>query len=260
MLELKAKDASFHRDGRCILDKVNLQLREGRHYCIVGPNGSGKTTLLSLLSGLEWPSSGTVTLSDTRGVVPTGHARSRFGVFFPRSAAALEAYHPGITALEVVCTGMQHTMGVYRAPTREQTDRAHSILQQYVHTIPDTAPFLTMSTGERFRLLLLRAIIDSPDVLILDEPFDGLDLPGRHSFETLIEETIRKHARLSLSVLHRIEEIPPFVTDVILLKEGRILASGEVSEILTDHWLSALFDMKLVCRQSGPRYYVLHGD
>lgn len=260
MIELEARDVSFIRAGRAILHDISLRFTQGRHYCLVGPNGSGKTTLLSLLAGQEWPSRGTVTLRDDDTTLPTALARPRFGFFFPRSVATLEAYHPEISALEVISTGLQHTMGVYALPTRDQSERARQLFHRHIRSVPETAPFFTMSTGERFRVLLLRSIIDGPDVLILDEPFDGLDLPGRSSFEELIEQTVRTDARLSLSVLHRIDEIPPFVTDVILLKGGRILAAGSAEEILTGERLSALFDMKLICRRHGSRYYVLHGD
>ncbi len=257
-MHLSLTDVTFERSGNRILKGINLSLKQGHHYCLIGPNGAGKTTLLSLICGVEWPTTGEVYVHTDTGTEHPAHVKQLFGYFFPRHAAHLEAYHPTITALELIATGFRQALAYYQEATPEEWAAAKEFFHRYVRSTDETRAFNTMSTGERFRMLLLRSLVTNPAVLILDEPFDGLDLPARIAFERLIASTLQDHPTLSLSVLHRIEEVPEFVTDVILLKQGSIMASGPKADVLTSENLSNLYDMKLICRQHNDRYYVLH--
>lgn len=257
-MHLSLEKATFYRSGNAILKGIDLRLEEGRHYCLIGPNGAGKTTLLSLICGMDWPTTGKILVHTEDGIEHPAHVKAMFGHFFPRYAAHIEAYHPDITALELISTGFRQALAYYHEASPEEWQAARTFFRKYVQSTEENRAFSTMSTGERFRMLLLRSLVTHPAVLILDEPFDGLDLPARAAFERLIASTLEEHARLSLSVLHRIEEVPEFVTDIILLKEGQILAFGSKADVLTSQNLSDLYDMKLICREHNGRYYVLH--
>jgi iron complex transport system ATP-binding protein len=258
IMHLTLENVTFHRSGTAILKGIDLQLKEGHHYCLIGPNGAGKTTLLSILCGLDWPTTGRALVHTEDGIEHPAHVRHIFGHFFPRYAAHIEAYHPDITAIELISTGFRQAIACYQEVSAEEWQTARTFFHKYVHSTEENRSFSTMSTGERFRLLLLRSLVTYPAVLILDEPFDGLDLTARIAFERLIAEVLKEHTRLSISVLHRIEEVPEYITDVILIKEGRILTSGAKHSVLTSQNLSRLYNLKLICREYNGRYTVLH--
>lgn len=249
----------FVRSGNQILQDINLTLNENQHYCLIGPNGAGKTTLLSILCGIEWPTKGNAFITELyKEPTPLPHSKKSFGYFMPKYATYIETYHPTITPIELICTGFNQALANYIEPTPQQRQHAEKLFHTYIASTKPNRPFHTLSTGERFRILLLRTLVTAPPIVILDEPFDGLDLPGRLSFEKLIIDSVANHARLSLSVLHRIEEIPTFVTNIILLKNGRIVSQGPKSQILTSENLSNLYDMKLICHHHNGRYYVVN--
>jgi len=257
-MQLQLKQVHFYRSNNQILTDINLRLTRGRHYCLIGPNGAGKTTLLSVISGIDWPSSGSVTIEIDNKSSPTPYRKYLFGYFFPRYATHIDSYHPDIKPIELIATGFHQALAYYNEVSPKQWQIAKSLFEVYASSIDAARPFSALSTGERYRLLLLRSMVTRPSILILDEPFDGLDLPGRIAFETLIQDAVVEHTQISLSVLHRIEEIPPFVTDVIMLKNGRLIAFGAKDEVLTSNLLSDLYDMKLSCNSHSGRYYVLY--
>lgn len=256
-MQLSLNNVTYIRSGNLILDDISLSLNENHHYCLIGPNGAGKTTLLSILCGLEWPTTGKAWLTDSETLAPP-HSKHSFGYFMPKYATYIETYHPTITPIELICSGFNQALANYIEPTTEQRLQAEQLFNTYIFSTAADRPFHTLSTGERFRILLLRTLVTQPPIVILDEPFDGLDLPGRLSFEKLVINAVANHARISLSVLHRIEEVPSFVTDILLLKNGRIVAVGSKQDILTSENLSNLYDMKLVCHQHNGRYYIVN--
>lgn len=250
-------DVQFERNKEILLKNINITLEEN-FYTLIGPNGSGKTTLLNIITGLEWPSKG-ISLIEMNGQISyTAHHREIYGFFFPKLSTWLDTYHTEISILEVLCTGFYNQLGYYKEPTQQQKKYAKELLHKYVPSISEdyyNKSFLYLSTGEKYRTLLLRSIIKKPKILILDEPFDGLDITGRIQFEDLIKH-ISKEIQFMIIVLHRIEEIPSFIKKAILLKHGSIFAYGDIEMILNSENLSKLYELPLEIQKICNRYYV----
>ncbi len=259
-MKIKLENVDYIRNRNRILKNINLLL-DKKTYVLVGPNGSGKTTLLSIISGLEWPSSGKSLLIDSE-IHYTSHKRNVFGYFFPRLTSWIDAYHPDLSVLEVICTGFYHQLFNYSLPTSEELNIAEELLNKYIPSLSFNErykSFSVLSTGEKYRTLLLRSIVLKPDILILDEPFDSLDLKGRFEFEKVIYE-IYKEIKVLIIVLHRIEEIPPFIENAILLKNGEIFSYGEINSVLNSKNLSEVYEINIEVIKNNNRFYAIFNN
>ena len=231
---------SYRRDGVEILSEVRWTIREGEHWALLGPNGSGKTTLLRILAAQEWPSQGSVEVLGKRfGQFDLRELRKRIGLV----SAALEPRIPGgEQAREVVLSGLEASIGLSRAFTPEEERRALSALEAVGagHLAPRR--FGVLSQGERQRVLIARALIHRPPLLVLDEPCEGLDpLARERLLDDLGRLAERRDAPTLVLVTHHLEEIPPFVSRALLLAAGRAVAEGRVEEVLTDAHLTRAF-------------------
>jgi len=170
------------------------------------------------------------------------------------------AYPGHVRGIDVILSGFYTSIGVWphQHYTPEQKARAHHLMETFGIQGLARTPFGEMSAGEQRRFLLARALVHDPDVLILDEPTNGLDLKARFQYITLIRDLIRQGKTLIL-VTHRIEEIPPEIERIILLKAGRILVDGPKHEVLTYHWLTELFDVDVEVMQRNWFYQVVPG-
>lgn len=191
--------------GHVALDNVNLQVKAGQRTALLGPNGAGKTTLLRTALGLLRPSSGRVTCTQRAGYVPQ---HSNFRWDYP------------VTAVDVVKTGF--TRGLFSGMPRASTQRARGALES-VH-LSDKAhrPIGNLSGGQRQRVLLARALVAQPELLLLDEPFTGVDVPS----QVLITEVVEKLD--NVAVLMSTHDIPAALAtanDVVLLRR-RVIAHG----------------------------------
>ncbi|GIX41466.1 MAG: ABC transporter ATP-binding protein [Leptospiraceae bacterium] len=257
-MKIILNNVSYIRNKEIILENINLVLEEN-FYTLIGPNGSGKTTLLSIITGLEWPTVGSSKIEFENSSFLTAHKKQFFGNFFPKIVNWFETYHSEISILETICTGFYDQIGYYTEATKEQKEIARSLLKQYIPSVSEkyyNKKFIYLSTGEKYRTLLLRSIIKKPKILILDEPFDGLDIKGRIEFEKFISE-ISKQISFIIIVLHRIEEIPSFVKKAILLKEGKVFYFDDIDKALTSLNFSKLYDMDLIIKKINNRFYAI---
>ncbi|MBI3395280.1 MAG: ABC transporter ATP-binding protein, partial [Spirochaetia bacterium] len=119
---------------------------------------------------------------------------------------------------------------------------------------PEDRPFNVLSSGERHRTLLARALIARPPLLILDEPYESLDIPARIALEKLLEAVVTESGMSTVTILHRVEEIPPFATHALLLKNGAVAFSGPVREVITSQTLSDLYNAALRIETFGVRF------
>lgn len=254
-MKILIQDLYYVRNQQEILNNINLEMTEG-YYALVGPNGSGKTTLLSILCGLEWPSSGKALLLENDEFFPIAYKKKSIGYFFPKISTWFDSYHPNMNVLESICTGFYNELGSYTEPTELEKNTAIKLIDNYIPSLQSdwNKKFFTLSTGEKYRVLLLRSIVRKPKILILDEPFDGLDIKGRIEFEKLIKE-IAKTISLMILVFHRIEEIPDFVQKVILIKNGKIDHYGDINQILNSENLSKLYEIPLQIEKRNSRFY-----
>ncbi|WP_256092162.1 ABC transporter ATP-binding protein [Micromonospora haikouensis] len=234
-------DATVVRDGRPILSEVSLTVRAGEHWALLGPNGAGKSTLLGLLGAVTHPTRGTVEVLGHRlGRVDMRELRSHVGHVDPR-----HDLRSPLTVHDVVLTGLTNTVErVPRwAPTPEQVAQADRLIGLLGLGERHGARWPTLSQGERGRALIARALMPSPRLLLLDEPATGLDVAGREQLIERLDTLHHTYPRLaSVLVTHHLEELPPGTTHVLLLRDGRCLASGPADEVLTSDQVSKCFD------------------
>ncbi|MFH8616157.1 ABC transporter ATP-binding protein [Streptomyces sp. NPDC017979] len=252
---LQAQDVAVVRDGSTILSEVSLTVRTGEHWALLGPNGAGKTTLLALLGALVHPTRGTVEVLGHRlGRVDLRQLRSCVGHVNPR-----HDLRSARTVHDVVLTGVTNTLEpVPRwAPTPEQVALADRLIDLLGLGHRREARWPALSQGERGRTLIARALMPSPRLLLLDEPATGLDVAGREQLVERLDTLQHTHPDLaSVLVTHHLEELPPGTTHVLLLRDGRALASGPVDEVLTSDQISKCFDHPVRLTRTEGRWAV----
>jgi len=235
-----------------ILGPVSLTVRHGESWAIVGPNGSGKSTLLDLAGGIRHPTSGVVELFGGRlGAVDLREMRARVGFVGHHVAEAI----PGHFAVrDVVLTGKRSTlvpwMQTFDADDRQ---RADDLLERVGCADLAKRQLATCSQGERQRVLLARALFGRPQLLLLDEPAAGLDLPGRELLLEALSSTADASPTTML-VTHHVEEIPRSATHAALLRGGRLVASGPIHDVLTDADMTACFDLPVSVSSGDGRW------
>lgn len=245
---VRLASVSVVRDGRRLLDEVDWEVGPGERWVVLGPNGSGKTTLLRVAGARLWPTSGTVEVLGRRlGRVDVRSLRARVSLV---SGAVVRQLRPELTSREVVVTGRHGALEPwwhrYEAADWARADR---LLDEGGVGGPDGVgqrAFGVISEGERQQVLVARALMAEPELLLLDEPAAGLDLGARERLLVRLAAlaTDRRVPPMVL-VSHHLEEIPPGMTHGALLREGRILRAGPLPEALTSAWVSAAFDTQV---------------
>jgi iron complex transport system ATP-binding protein len=251
-------NVSVEREGRRILRSVNLSVERGQHWVIAGPNGSGKTTLLNVINAYLWPTRGRVSvLGERYGEVDVRDMRRLIGFV---TSALYERVPPRETCLEVVLSGRFASLGMYEEPSSEDRLLAENNARfMGLENVLDRR-YGVLSFGERQRTLIARALTAGPRLLILDEPFEGLDLGARERVMSFLEALLsREDSPSVLLVTHRIEEIPSGITHAALLKDGRILAAGPREVVLTSDNLSRAMDCTVKVLHRNGRMAALVG-
>ncbi|CCH68645.1 MAG: ABC transporter ATP-binding protein [Dermatophilaceae bacterium] len=242
------------RGQSILLDDINWEVEEGQRWVVLGPNGAGKTTLLQLASGRMHPSRGVVgILDEVLGAVDVFELRPRIGL---ASASLAERIPPRERVGDVVVTASYGVVGRWRE-SYDSLDhgRALQLLDALgaAHLVDRT--YGTLSEGERKRVQIARSLMTDPELMLLDEPAAGLDLGGREDLVRRLGDIAGDLAAPALVlVTHHVEEIPPNFTDVLLLREGRVVAQGPIEITLTEGNLSATFGLPLVLERHGMRY------
>ncbi|MBN1631571.1 MAG: ATP-binding cassette domain-containing protein [Thermoleophilia bacterium] len=224
---------------------LTLQVEEGCNTAILGPNGAGKSTLLKLISGELRP-----VFSPGSHVKILG--RERWNVWDLRSHLGVVShdlqheYLASALGIDVVLSGFYSSVDTWQHQVfgDEERRRAEEILDMLEIGALRERPFGRMSTGQQRRFLLGRALVHRPGTLLLDEPTSGLDLKAAFHYTEVLSGLMRGGTTVLL-VTHRVQEIPPEIQRVVLLKEGRVLAEGSREDTLTSEMLSELFDYPL---------------
>ncbi len=252
---LKLTAVRLVRDRSTILEGIDWQVRAGERWVVLGPNGSGKTSLCQILTLYQHPSAGTVTvLGGELGRVDVRALRLRIGI---TSAALAAMIPPALTAEQIVVAGKQAALAPWWHRYDEADwDHARHCLARVDCLGHAGQRFKTLSSGERQRVLLARALMCTPGLMVLDEPNAGLDLPGREQLVQTLTRLARIDAGLPLVlVTHHLDEIPPGFTHALLLASGRIAAAGPIEQVLTPPRLSACFGLSLDVEQSHGRWH-----
>ena len=242
---ISLQEVSLVRDGVPLLFAIDWQVVRGQHWAVLGPNGSGKTTLLRLVAGYVQPSEGTVRVFDrTFGQVDLRTLRRRIGWVSPAMADRL---HPGDPALDVVIGGLFASVGLFHEhPTDDDRAKAAGLLEAMGCGHLIGRRFGVLSQGERQRVLLARALMCDPSLLVLDEPAAGLDVGAREDLlESLEVLTSAVEGPTILMITHHLEEIVPGFSHALLLCGGRVLAGGPREEALTASRVSEAMGLHL---------------
>jgi iron complex transport system ATP-binding protein len=252
---LALRGIGFVRDGRTILHDVDWEVAAGERWVVLGANGSGKTTLVRIASMWEHPSTGTVeVLGGVLGRVDVRTHRTRIALV---SAAVAHLLRPQLTAAEIVVTARNGALEPWWH-TYSDADRADALAHlarvDAEHLARRT--FGTLSSGERQRVLLARALSVEPGLVLLDEPFAGLDLGAREDLiERLTALAVDRTSPPLVLVTHHVDEIPPGFTHGLLLGDGGVVARGPLDDVLTADRLSAAYGRPLLLERRHDRWW-----
>ena len=243
-LVLEIANLRIQRGGTVILDGVSWRVERGQHWAILGANGSGKTSLLSALTGYLMPTAGEISLlGQNYGQSDWRELRKKIGIV---SSSVRQMMTDDEPVLETVASGKYAMIDFWGRVTRTDHARAMELLRQVECAHLAERPWRVLSQGERQRVLIGRALMAKPRVLILDEPCAGLDPVAREHFLQFIQQLgARKNSPRLVLVTHHVEEIMPVISHLLILKAGKVLAAGEKSDVLTTKNLSQAFDAKL---------------
>jgi iron complex transport system ATP-binding protein len=247
------RDAEVRIGGRRVLGPLTLSIASGERWAVLGPNGSGKTTLLRLAGAIRRPSAGrVVVLGAEMGRVDLRALRARISFVGHAVADRIPA---GLAVADVVLTGKRSTLVPWLQAYHED-DRRHAdeLLRRLGCGHLDGQALESCSQGERQRVLLARALFGEPELLLLDEPAAGLDLPGRETLVRAMEAAGDLATVPTILVTHHLEELPATITHAALLRGGAVLAAGPVDRVMTDDAVSACFGLALSVGRAGDRW------
>lgn len=248
---LDIQSLSIHRDGTPILRDVSWRVMPGEHWVIVGPNGCGKTSLLAALTGYFMPTSGDIDLLGERyGESDWRQLRLQVGIV---SSSIRQMMADSEPALETVASGKHAMIDFWGRPGPADRRRALELLDQVECLHLEKRPWGVLSQGERQRVLIARALMPRPRLLILDEPCAGLDPVARELFLGFVQRLATTQDGPSLVlVTHHVEEIMPCFGHVLLLRQGAVVAAGPMATTLRAGQLSETFGAPVrVLRRKG---------
>ncbi len=253
---LCVENLRIHRGAAHLLRGIDWAVRPGEHWVILGANGSGKTSLLRALGGYLTPSEGAVhLLGETFGAADWRELRTRLGFV---SASIAQLLPDEGSALEIVAGGRRAMAGHWGKLSRADRTEARRRLAGLGGAALVAKPWAVLSQGERQRVLIARALMAKPRLLLLDEPCAGLDPVARERFLASVQDLgSRRDAVPLVLVTHHVEEILPVFTHALVLREGRVLAGGAVRETVNARVLSAAFGAPLRLRRERGRYRLI---
>jgi iron complex transport system ATP-binding protein len=241
---IEMNNVSWYRDNKTILNQVDWQVSKNEHWAVLGLNGSGKTTILNMINGYIWPSQGQMAvLGHPFGTVDLRDLRKMIGWV---SSSLQEKLYTSDKTQHVVISGKHASIGLYEKPSMADFEQAKEHMQRLncLHLYDRT--YQSCSQGEKQKLLIARALMASPKLLILDEATNGLDFLSREALLSSIQELAKEpDAPTLIFVTHHIEEILPVFNQTLLIRRGEVFAKGQSRHVLTSESLSSFFEAEV---------------
>ena len=256
---LSLKHVSVVRGDREILHDLNWTIQAGENWGILGLNGAGKTSILDIIMGYNYPTSGSAKVIGTEfGAASLPEMRKKIGYV----SSSLDKFHQTLnkeTGLNIVLSGKFSSFGIYQDIDEDDFKRAKEIMRDLgLESLADRT-YHTFSQGERRRILIGRALMASPELLILDEPCSGLDIRAREDVLKIVQR-IPEEQRHLLYVTHHIEELTSAISHVLLIKDGKIVAAGPKREVLTSDLLSETYKTRVKVFFENDRPWLVVND
>ena len=250
---LEVTGLRVERGNTTILHHVDWRVAPGEHWVILGANGSGKTSLLKALTGFLSPTDGEFSVLGRRyGAADWRELRLHIGVVTSAFTASIPLSE---ATLDTVISGKYAQLDLWHAGTRADRVAALRLLRSVGLARIAHREWAYLSQGERQRVLIARALMAHPQLLILDEPCAGLDPVAREKFLRFLEKLARRRRGPALVlVTHHVEEITPAFTHALMLRTGRVVAAGPRAEVLKSAHLSATFRARLRLGRTAGRY------
>jgi iron complex transport system ATP-binding protein len=257
-LVVRLENICFRREGRLILRDVSWQIDKGQNWALLGANGSGKTTLLKIITGYEWPTSGKVSvLGNEYGKCLIQDVRKNVGWVSSNISTKIPTNDK---AIEIVVSGIEASMGLYREYNNEEYDRAKAAMKMLSAESFAEQRYSLLSQGEQQRVLIARALINEPKLLVLDEPCAGLDPGAKEVFlGDLAKLAEHRDAPGIILVTHHVDEIRQWINNVMIIKNGSKLATGKTTDVLNDNNLSEAFGCACRVTNNTGRYWMVAG-
>ena len=235
---IKANKLCLQSGKRYLLRDIDWEVKRGEHWLVFGMNGCGKTTLLGTVAGFKSQTGGTL---EVFGQPYTNEnileLRSKIGWV---SGSFFDKCYSHESALNIVLSGLFGTLGIQFSITDTQIRQAKALLREMRMGEKINTPFDFMSKGEQQNVLIARALMAEPEILVLDEPGTGLDLYAREHMLQTVQELAEKRQVTVIYVTHYPEEIQPFLQKTLLMQDGKVFAQGNTEDIMTSENISAL--------------------
>ncbi|MCT0231702.1 ATP-binding cassette domain-containing protein [Synechococcus sp. CS-1324] len=242
---LELRDVEAWLGPRPVFSNLSLRLQLGEHTVLLGPNGSGKSSLLRLLCRELYPvvKPGSLLRIFGSETVNLWQLRRRIGLV---SSDLQSGYGVDVNAADVVLSGFFGSVGIGRChqPSTAMHARVAALMAQLGLADLARRPYRQLSDGQRRRLVLARALVHDPELLVLDEPTNGLDVQAKHQLLSILRDLARSGTTLLLAT-HQIEAIVPEISRAVLIRQGEVVGDGPADTLLRDGPLSALFDTPL---------------
>jgi iron complex transport system ATP-binding protein len=249
------KNVMFRRGNKEILTNINWSIGKNEHWAILGLNGSGKTSLLNIISAHHFPSEGEVYVLGNRfGETNLPELRKEIG-YVSSSLERFAQMFQNDTVERVIISGKFASFGLYEQPSSADWERADELLHDFQLSYVQGKRINLLSEGEKRRILIARALMNQPRMLIMDEPCSGLDILSREQFLHTLQVVTKNDCHL-VYVSHHVEELMDTITHVLLLKEGKIVAAGKKEDVMTDELLTETYNVPVTIRWDEGRPYL----
>ncbi len=254
MALLKTENLGLKKGSKYILKDINWEIQSGDNWVLFGLNGCGKTTLLSILAGYQSGNEGYNCLFDEK-VDKNNFLQLRKRIGFV-SSSFFDRYLKNELVTDIVLAGKFGTLGIAGEIADEDIQKAKSLSRMLGIEKKMRYPYDCLSKGQQQRVLIARAMMNEPEILLLDEPCSGLDMIARETFLHNIQDLAERNRMAIVYVTHHTEEILPFFNKAALMKDGELVEKGELEEVFSQEILEKFFGVKTSILWTDQHFFI----